>query len=348
MAFSLPFSMNQQDPYQYFRDEFDRMQKLDPDSADEKFYEKYGDSFYMFSRSMSQNNTGLKPTVEGVQMGAYYQDLINKVGPEYASLIVGDEGDGEFSQGAYFYQKTHGAGAGSGKMQREQLDPREAWEKGQRAKGWQQYNSAMTALDAQLFKSGFGSYDDPGAEQLKLSKKAIIYLLTKREMPDGKPNNFYNEAWEKEWNSFDKGKYDRNASKLMQIVDDPELWSKAVNEDGSVGIRSDIYTLRTYLEYRKEMQKALLIRKQQGGSDDITTQQNGDLKDSWDRTVIKLLEADTKFGWVHRRYFGTDMGFDKEAVEVEQARQTGSLTNTPMEAQVASTQGSTGTNTFGG
>lgn len=335
MAFSLPFSINQQDPYQYFRDEFDRMQKLDPDTADEKFYEKYGDSFYMFSRSMSQNNTGLKPTVEGVQMGAYYQDLINKVGPEYAGLIVGDEGDGEFSQGAYFYQKTHGAGAGSGKMQREQLDPREAWEKGQIALGWRQYNADMNMLDAQLFKGGFGSYDDPGAESLKAKRNAIIKVSTEQTLPDGSKNPFYNEAWEKEWNSMDKGKYDRNAAKLMEIVDDPELWAKAVNPDGSVGIRSDIYTLRTYLENRRNMQKSLLIRKKEGGSEDITAQSNGDLKDSWDRFVLKLLEADTKFGWVHRRYFGTDMGFNKDTV----ATQAGALTNTPLEAQSANTQG---------
>jgi hypothetical protein len=345
MAFSLPFSMNQQDPYQYFRDEFDRMQKLDPDSADEKFYEKYGDSFYMFSRSMSKNNTGVKPTVEGVQMSAYYQDLINKVGPEYAALIVGDEGDGEFSQGAYFYQKTHGAGAGSGKMQREQLDPREAWEKGETAKGWQQFNSAMTGMDAQLFKAGFSSYDDPGAEQLKLGKKAILFLLTQETMPSGQKNKFYNESWAKEWNSFDKGKYDRNASKLHEIAEDPELWAKAVNEDGSVGIRSDIYTLRSYLDFRKEMKKALLIRKQAGGSDDITTQQNADLKDSWDRTVLKLLEADTKFGWVHRRYFATDMGFDLEAEQAAVGRedkatqQPGAPMKTLMEVQSANPTG---------
>lgn len=345
IAWALPFSLNQQDPYQYFRDEFNRMQKLDPDSADEKFYEKYGDSFYMFSRSMSQNNTGVKPTVEGVQMSAYYQDLIDKVGPEYAALIVGDEGDGEFSQGAYFYQKTHSAGAASGKMQREQLDPRAAWEKGETAKGWQQFNSAMTGMDAQLFKAGFQSYDDPGAEQLKLGKKAILYLLTQETMPSGQKNNFYNESWAKEWNSFDKGKYDRNASKLHEIVEDPELWAKAVNEDGSVGIRSDIYTLRTYLDYRKEMKKALLIRKQAGGSDDITTQTNADLKDSWDRTVLKLLEADTKFGWVHRRYFATDMGFDLEAEqaaakrEPETTQQPALPMQTPLEVQSANTTG---------
>jgi hypothetical protein len=242
---------------------------------------------------------------------------VNKVGPEFAGLIVGDEGDGEFSQGAYFYQKTHGAGAGSGKMQREQLDPRDAWKKGMKARGWQQYNAAMNLVNAQLFKAGFTSYDDDGAEQLKVLKKSITNVLTKRELEPGVENPHYNEAWEEDFNSFDKGKYDRNAAKLFDIVEDPELWSKAANPDGSVGIRSDIYTLRTYLDNRKQMQKALILRKMDGGSDDITTQTNADLKDSWDRFVLKLLEADTKFGWVHSRYFGSDMGFNKDTIEAQ-------------------------------
>lgn len=314
-AFLMPFSINQQDPYQFFRDEYSRMQKLDQNSADEKFYEKYGDSFYSFSQSMSKNNTGLKPTTESVKMSAYYQDLIDKVGPEYAGLIVGDEGDGEFSQGAYFYQKTHGIGAGSTSNQREQLDAREAWKKGMVARGWQQYNSIMDTVNAKLFDAGFSSYDEKGAETFKNMKKAILYLLTKREMPDGTKNGFYNEAWEEEWNSFDKGKYDRNAANLYKIVEDPMIWSKAVNPDGTVGVRSDIYTLRTYLEYRREMQKTLIERKMAGGSDDITTKKNRDLKDSWDRMTLSLLEADTRFGWVHSRYFGSDMGFNQDTAE---------------------------------
>lgn len=311
-AFFSPVSINQQDPYQYFRDEFNRMQKLDPNSADEKFYEKYGDSFYMFSRSMSQNNTGIKPTVEGVEMSAYYKDLIDKVGPEFAGLIVGDEGDGEYSNGAYRYQRTHSAGAGSKEMQRDNLSARDAWAKGKRAEGWQQYNSIMNGLNAKLISRGFSSYDD--APDLKRAKQALVYALTQKNLPDGRPNSFYNEAWEEDFNSFDKGKYDRNAGKLWQITEDPELWAKAKNPDGSMGVRSDIATLRTYLENRREMQKALLTRKMSGGSDDITTQSNQDLKVSWDRLVFGLLEADTKFSWIHSRYFNSDMGYNKDTV----------------------------------
>ncbi|AUG87528.1 hypothetical protein SEA_TORITOKI_9 [Streptomyces phage ToriToki] len=319
-AWSLPFSVNGQDPYQFFRDEFSRYQKLDPNSADEKFYEKYGDSFYQFTQSMSKNNSGLKPTAESVKMSKYYQDLIDKVGPEYAGLIVGDEGDGVYSEGAYFYQKTHSAGVGSTVTQRGNMSAREAWDKTNLARGWQQYNSFMQDTNSQLFDRGLTSFDDEGAEDLKATKQGIVKMLTEQFLPDGSKNPFYNEAWEREFSSLDKGKYDRQAAKLEDIVNDPEMLAKSINPDGTVGMRSDMYTLRAYLAQRKEMNKALMIRKMNGGSEDITAQSNYDLKNSWDRYTMMLIEADTKFGWVHSRYFATDMGFNLNTILSEEAQ----------------------------
>lgn len=317
-AWSLPFSVNGQDPYQFFRDEFSRYQKLDANSADEKFYEKYGDSFYQFTQSMSQNNSGLKPTAESVTMSKYYQDLIDKVGPEYAGLIVGDEGDGVYSEGAYFYQKHHSAGVGSTDTQRSNMSAREAWDKTNLARGWQQYNSFLSDANSQLFDRGLKTFDDEGAEDLKAMKKGVVMMLTEQYLPDGSKNPFYNEAWEKEFSSLDKGKYDRQAAKLEDIVNDPEMMMKAVNPDGTIGVRSDMYTLRSYLMQRKEMNKALMIRKMNGGSDDITSQTNWDLKSSWDSFTMMLIEADTKFGWVHSRYFATDMGFNLNTLSPEE------------------------------
>jgi hypothetical protein len=93
-------------------------------------------------------------------------------------------------------------------------------------------------------------------------------------------------------------------------VSDPEIWAKAVGGDGTVGIRSDIYTLRTYLEERKMMSIALMQRNAAGGSGDIKAQSNWDLKSNWDAFVMGLLEADTKFAWTFNRFFATDMGFN--------------------------------------
>ncbi len=318
-AFALPISVNQQDPYQFFRDEFQRFQKLDPDSADQKFYDKYGDSFYMFTQSMSKNSTGLRPTAEGVKMSKYYQDLVNQVGPEYAGLIVGDEGDGKFSEGAYFYQKTHSTDIAGNKPDRSSLSAREAWAEGQIALGWKQFNKYNEKLYGELFEKGFTSFNDEGAEMIKAKRDANIQLLTTAEFPDnGEANPYYNEAWTKAYNSIDKSKYDRQATNIWKIVSDPELWAKAQPlADGTVGIRSDLYTVRGYLEQRRDFQKALLIRDANGGSSDPTAQSNEDLKDSWDRMVLDLIQQDTKFAWIHSRWFSGDMGFNQRVAGKE-------------------------------
>ena len=181
----------------------------------------------------------------------------------------------------------------------------------------------LADVNSQLFDRGLNTFDDEGAEDLKDKKKGIVMMLTEHYLPDGESNPFYNEAWEKEFSSLDKGKYDRTALNLQKIVSDPELWSKAVSEDGTVGVRSDIYSLASYLSYRQEMQKALTIRKMNGGSEDPTAQSNYDLKNSWDKFTMALIEADTKFAWVHSRWFATDMGFNLDTIlsPEEQERQ---------------------------
>lgn len=324
-AFALPLSVNQQDPYQFFRDEFQRFQKLDPKSADQKFYDKYGDSFYLFTQSMSKNATGLRPTVEGVKMSKHYQDLVNQYGPEYAGLVVGDEGDGQFSEGAYYYQKTHSTDVAGGSPDRSTMSAREAWAEGQVSLGWKQFNKANEKLYAELFEQGFTSFNDDGAEFLKAKRDANIQLITTESFPDnGEPNPYYNEAWTKAYNSIDKSKYDRQAADIWGIINDPELWAKAQpREDGTVGIRSDLYTLRGYLEQRRDFQKALLIRKANGGSDDPLALVNEDLKDSWDRMVLDMIQQDTKFAWAHSRWFSGDMGFNKRVAENEEEEISG-------------------------
>jgi hypothetical protein len=310
MAFGLPLSVNQQDPYQFFRDEYSRMQKADVTNADEAFYSKYGDSFYSFSQSLSKNNTGLKPTAESVQVGKYYSDLIDKVGPEYAGLIVGDEGDGTFSNGAYYYQKTHGVVPGAG-PDRSTLSARDAWTQAQVSKGWKIYGQINDKINASMLDRGLTSLDDAGGEDLKSKHVALGKLLSSPTFPDGTENAYYNEAWAKEFGTLDQTKYDRRAFDMNQIANDPELLAKSMNEDGSMGIRSEIATLKTYLFLRTQMAVALQARKNVGGSTDITANSNADLKSSFTAATNDLIERDTKFGRLHSRWFPTDMGYNK-------------------------------------
>jgi len=323
-AATLPISASEKDPYQFFRDQYRQMQNVDVENADQNFYDKYGDSAYIFSQSLSKNNSGLKPTEEAVHASKYYQDLISKVGPEWAGLVVGDEGDGTYSNGAYYYEKTHPTAPGTNTTARSTMSPREALDQANLARGWQQYKGYMNGLYSQLFSRGLQTFDDEGAEDLKAEKQSLVSTLTEQRTLDEngemKDNKYYNKAWAKAYTSIDKGYYDRTTQDMRAIVNDPEIWSKAVNPDGSVGIRSDIYTLKTYLGYRDDVKRALIMRNEAGGSDDINAQENSDIKGQWNSLVIQLIESDTKFGDLHSRYLSRDMGFDQDTV-VQQAAQ---------------------------
>lgn len=311
-AFLLPVSVNSQDPYQFFRDEFQRYQKLDPNSADENFYNKYGDSFYKFSQSMSQNNSGLRPTAESVRMSKHYRDLIARTGQDFAGAVVGSEGDGVYSDGAFYYQKNHTSDPASNTPDRQNMSAREAFDESREALGWKQYNSVMDRINTELFDRGLASYNDSGAEDLKAIRSTVVELLTS-DVLDGEKNELYNGAWAKAFNTFDKSKYDSNAQKWSMIVSDPEIWAKAQLPDGTVGQRSDVYSMKSYLYYRARMQATLADRDNNGGSADITAGTNVDLKTSWDTMVMELMEKETKFSWVHSRYFATDMGFNLDS-----------------------------------
>lgn len=323
----LPFSLNAQDPYQFFRDQYKQMQQLDYKNADQLFHDKYGDSAYIFSQSQSKNNSGLKPTVESVKASKYYQDLIAKTGPEWAGLVVGAEGEGVYSQGAFYYEKTHSADGVSGIASRTNLSAREAYDESMKSKGWSQYKSYMNGLYAELFNRGLTSFDDDGAEDLKAEKKSLVDTLTQPrildENGDMQDNPYYNKQWAEAYQTLDVGYYDRATAQMKTLVNDPEIWSKAQNPDGSVGMRSDIYTLKTYLQYRDDAKRALIMRDSAGGSADINAAVNADIKQQWNAMVAQLIESDTKFGDLFSRYLSRDMGYDQETVQ--QQEQAGTL-----------------------
>jgi hypothetical protein len=326
-AATLPISMQAKDPYQFFRDQYKQMQDVNFDTADQQFYDKYGDSAYTFSKSLSKNNSGLKPTAESVQMSKYYQDLISKTGPEWAGLVVGAEGEGIYSNGAFYYEKTHSTDPATGQTMRGKMSAREGLQQANLARGWQQYNGEMNRIYSELYAAGFQSFDDPGAEQIKAEKTALVQVLSSPQTLDDQgnlvKNEYYNADWSKAYNSFDLNYYDRAIPALKQIVNDPEIWSKAVNPDGSVGMRSDIYRLKTYLSYRDDAKRALLLRDNAGGSADINAAENADIKQQWDSMVLELIQQDTKFGDLFNRYLSRDMGYDKNTVQAE--ADTGSL-----------------------
>jgi len=354
-AATLPVSMSAKDPYDYFRQQYKALAAVDRSNAaaakaagqpyssnvDQEFYDKFGDSAFIFAQSMSKNNSGLQPTQNAVKMSKYYQDLVSKVGPEYAGLIVGAEGEGKYSQGAFHYEQTHPTDPASNEPMRSKMSAREALAASNLSRGWQQYSAQMDRIYAELFAAGYQSFDDKGAEQIKAEKQALVQVLSSPQILNEQgvmaDNPYYNPEWSEAYNTVNPKRYDEQAAKLQILVNDPEIQKKMINPDGSLGIRSDLFYLKNYLTYRTSAMQALANRKSQGGSNDINAASNADIKQQWNAMVVGMIQESTTFGSLFNRYFSRDMGFDKDTVQQEvQTGQVGQFTGDITNAEQGS------------
>jgi hypothetical protein len=159
----------------------------------------------------------------------------------------------------------------------------------------------MNYVNAELRKSGFESFEDPGAEQFKKMRSAVAHLYGDPLLPDGTNNPYYNEGWSRDYFSLDPKRYDR-------II--PGLTAVAHSELAKQSNRSDLRRLQEYLTYRKAVMGVLVQRKAAGGSAVLTAKANADLATSWGHVVDALVESDTRFGDLYHRYLSRDMGVD--------------------------------------
>ena len=295
----MPFSVNFQDPYQFFRDQYHTMLQANPTTADQQFYAKYGASAFAFTASLKKNNIpGVPSTANGQMLAGRFKDLIDK-DPELAGIIIGDQG-GAFSQSAYMQQVVSG--------QRTTMSAKDAWDLEQANLGWAVYKSYMSGLTSQLYQRGLQTMNDKGAQDLLQQKIALVKMLGSPTMPDGvTPNQYYNEQWTKSYNSFDPSADNRKALALQQIVTAKELQG-----------RPDIQALSQYLAARATVQAEMATREQakppktmsaalNSMYGDINTKKNQDLKAYFQNYVMALIEASPAFQTLHDRYLSKDM-----------------------------------------
>lgn len=286
-------------PFQFFMDEYSKMQNSGIPDADQAFLDKYGESFFAFTVAVTRNNTGIRPTVAGVDASQRYKELLDKIDPDLHALVVGPEGIGPFSQEAYYYQLNTETKDGSGKTQRERMSPREYQEELERRAGWSMFHKLSETLKSQMLEAGFSSFDDKGAEDFALTRRMIVELLTAPEVL-GKENPFYNRSWETDWNQQDRGFYDRRIHDLRQIVKTPDL-DPRLNP-----MRADMRGLVEYLSVRDSVTDMLAQRE----SDDINAKGNADLKTLFRQFVFDITERNIAFAELHNRYLSRDMGVD--------------------------------------
>jgi hypothetical protein len=85
--------------------------------VDEWFLDSYGEEYFWLTQSLTKTSDGIQPTAEGFDARKRYKDLIEQH-PDLGGLIVGNEGNGEYSSGVYQSQLAHDTRPGSGIKQR--------------------------------------------------------------------------------------------------------------------------------------------------------------------------------------------------------------------------------------
>lgn len=301
-AFLQPMATQKADPYQYYRDQYNALQRANPLTADDEFLKRFGPDYFVFAQSMSKNNSGAPATTKAVELSKKYGDLIGK-NPDLAALIIGPEGNGPFSPEAYAYQLNTPVTPGGAEMQRTKMSADDAMADNQRRKGWSDYTQLMNGLGAALRNAGFKSYSDKGAEQFKATKAMISTALGSPTLPNGQANPYYNDAWSRDFNTLDSEKYERLIPGLQEVASSP--LAKDPN-------RSDLRVLQNYLAVRHYVTQQLAARKRAGGSGTITAQSNADLLTGWQHIVDGLVESNTNFGDLHSRYLSRDLGYNDD------------------------------------
>jgi hypothetical protein len=299
-AFFQPFATAKPDKYQFFRDQYNNLRRQDPLKADEKFLERFGESYFIFAQATSKNEIGAQATKRAVELSQKYaQELAEH--PELGALIIGPEGNGPFSPEAYTYQLTHPLVPGGSEMQRRKLSAEEAMLENQRRLGWSKFSKMQHAVTADLTKAGFTSFEDDGAEEFKAKRSAIAKLYGEPLLPDGSENPYYNEEWSKDFYSFDARKSDRMVRGLEKV---------AFSDMAKEPTRNDLRVLQTYLQGRKQVRQLLDARKAAGEAGTLKAKANSDLAKVWAFFVDGLVEQDTTFGDLYYRYLSRDLGVD--------------------------------------
>lgn len=282
-------------PYQFFVDQYKVMQEVDPENARDKFLQRYGKDYFVFTASMSKS-MGIAATVSADETAEKFGDLIER-DPSMASLVVGDiNNKGEFSSSVYRKQMEQLVG---GERVRQKLTAAEAIRENQKSLGWEKYNKYMGMLDAALIRSGFTSYGQKGTEELQEIKSQIIDIIGSN-----------NEAWAEDFGEVQINKIPLRIKAMERITSDEKLMSDP--------LRSDLQVLRLYLGARAQLKAELTKRGAKRLSFGVETEvegqtiggepmgENEDIGQSLRQLQLYFVNMDTRFGDVFHRYLDQD------------------------------------------
>jgi len=294
----LPYAPTFASPYKYYIDQYRQFQEKYKQEAPTKFWETYGDDFFIFTMSLSKNNTGIGSSVTDVGNAKKYKDLVAEVShldPKLIGLITSSgQGAYKFSQSAYAWEQQNTVSPGSDLPFRGRQSPQESAKDNGIKLGWIKYRSVVSTLDEILKARGLTSYQQKGANDLQEIKNQVVTQL-------GKQNN----DWYDDYNSNAKNGY-QNVIKTFNL---------ALNNKKFMADHGDDPTwksIKVFLDFRSQVAQALATRQTKS----IDSKSNTDLAAIYGGVVMKLKTDDIGFSDIYDRYFSNDPVYDKVYTEV--------------------------------
>jgi hypothetical protein len=147
--------------------------------VDEWFLDSYGEEYFWLTQSLTKTSDGIQPTAEGFDARKRYKDLIEQH-PDLGGLIVGNEGNGEYSSGVYQSQLAHDTRPGSGIKQREPLTFDEYTAQPEVRLGWLKYSQAMDTIESERVKRGLPNMQVKAAGDLAMLKRLVTQKLAEQ------------------------------------------------------------------------------------------------------------------------------------------------------------------------
>lgn len=253
----------------------------DPARAEALFIEEEGAAFFPLTTGFTKSMDGVPATVGGFEARKRYEDLI-EAAPEFGSLIVGEEGAGEFARWVYEYQRDNNVSGQSSETQRRPRTKEEIAAAPELKQGWGGYMNLMRMLQVELDTRGLANMQQKEARDLADLKRAAIADIGER-FP----------AWHKEFQVTDRGTWNRRIDAMSTISADPRMQRPD---------RPDMQGIRDYLQLRETFVAELRSRK----AKTLSAASNQDLAELWEAAVADLVERNPAFEDTYNRWLTND------------------------------------------
>ena len=286
----LPFAPQFQSPYKYYIDQWRNYQQKFGKDAKDKFYQDYGDEFFMFSQSLSKNPTGTFAAVGSVQNAKEHADLVatlSGIDPSLISLVTNAGVNYNYSNAAYIWQQRNTLGPNTSEKFRTRQDPVQAEQQNQRDIGWIKFRQGMSGIDAIMAARGLTSLNQKAAADLAAMKKQLIFNIGSN-----------NKDWYYDY-------LDTNP-KTNKVIDGLEAITSNKKFMDKFGNNPTYKSIVVYLQARQQAEQILASRPSHG----INSKANADVRLVMDATVSRLKREDPGFGDLYDRWLSYDPVYD--------------------------------------